>query len=33
MVALPDMTSTAGPYMLVAMAEAMGGSQEDVTPP
>ena len=25
MVALPDMTSTAGPYMLVAMAEAMGG--------
>ena len=27
MVALPDMTSTAGPYMLVAMAEAMGGSQ------
>ena len=32
MVALPDMTSTAGPYMLVAMAEAMGGSQEDVTP-
>lgn len=31
MVALPDMTSTAGPYMLVAMAEAMGGSQEDVT--
>ena len=32
MVALPDMTSTAGPYMLVAMAEALGGSQEDVTP-
>ena len=32
MVALPDMTSTAGPYMLVAMAEAMGGSEEDVTP-
>lgn len=32
MVALPDMTSTAGPYMLVAMAEAMGGSQEDITP-
>lgn len=32
MVALPDMTSTAGPYMLVAMAEAMGGSQEDVSP-
>lgn len=32
MVALPDMTSTAGPYILVAMAEAMGGSQEDVTP-
>ncbi len=31
MVALPDMTSTAGPYMLVAMAEAMGGSQEDVS--
>ncbi|WP_294854874.1 extracellular solute-binding protein [uncultured Oscillibacter sp.] len=32
MVALPDMTSTAGPYMLVAMAEAMGGSHEDVSP-
>ena len=32
MVALPDMATTAGPYMLVAMAEAMGGSQEDVTP-
>lgn len=31
MVILPDMTSTAGPYMLVAMAEAMGGSQEDVS--
>ena len=31
MVALPDMTSTAVPYMLVAMAEAMGGSQEDVS--
>ena len=31
MVALPDMTSTAGPYILVAMAEAMGGSQEDVS--
>lgn len=32
MVALPDMTSTAGPYILVAMAEAMGGSQENVEP-
>ncbi|WP_312280130.1 extracellular solute-binding protein [Oscillibacter sp.] len=32
MVALPDMTSTAGPYILVAMAEAMGGSHEDVSP-
>ena len=31
MVILPDMTSTAGPYMLVAMAEDMGGSQEDVS--
>lgn len=31
MVILPDMTSTAGPYMLVSMAEAMGGSQEDVS--
>ncbi len=31
-VALPDMASTAGPYMLVAMAEAMGGSQEDISP-
>lgn len=31
MVILPDMTSTAGPYMLVAMAEAMGGNQEDVS--
>ena len=29
---LPDITTTAGPYMLVAMAEAMGGSQEDVSP-
>ncbi len=32
MVALPDMTSTAGPYLLVALAEDLGGSQEDVTP-
>lgn len=32
MVILPDMSSTAGPYMLVAMAEAMGGSQENVAP-
>ena len=32
MVTLPDMTSTAGPYLLVAMAEALGGSVEDVTP-
>ncbi len=31
MVALPDMASTAGPYMLVAMEEAMGGTQEDVS--
>lgn len=32
MVALPDMTSTAGPYLLVALAEDLGGSQEDITP-
>ena len=31
MVILPDMTSTAMPYILVAMAEALGGSQEDVS--
>lgn len=27
---LPDMASTAGPYLLVALAEAQGGSQENV---
>lgn len=27
---LPDMTSTAGPYLLVTLAEELGGSQEDV---
>jgi Spermidine/putrescine-binding periplasmic protein len=27
---LPDMATTAGPYLLVALAEAQGGSQEDV---
>lgn len=32
MVALPDMTSTAGPYLLVTLAEELGGSQEDVRP-
>ena len=32
MVTLPDMTATAGPYLLVAMAEALGGSVDDVTP-
>lgn len=30
MVSLPDMTSTAGPYMLVAMAEALGGGDEGI---
>lgn len=30
MVSLPDMTSTAGPYMLVAMAEALGGGEEGI---
>lgn len=29
---LPDMASTAGPYLLVALAEAQGGSQENVDP-
>ena len=32
MVTLPDMTSTAGPYLLVAMAEALGGSADDLIP-
>lgn len=32
LVALPDMTSTAGPYLLVTLAEELGGSQEDVSP-
>lgn len=31
LVALPAMSSTACPYMLVAMEEAMGGTQEDVS--
>ena len=31
LVALPAMASTACPYMLVAMEEAMGGTQEDVS--
>ena len=31
LVALPAMNSTACPYMLVAMEEAMGGTQEDVS--
>lgn len=30
MVSLPDMTSTAGPYMLVAMAESLGGGDEGI---
>ena len=32
LVSIPDMSGTAGPYMLVAMADAMGGSQENVDP-
>ncbi|MDD2406743.1 MAG: ABC transporter substrate-binding protein [Sphaerochaetaceae bacterium] len=32
MLSLPDMTSTAGPYLLVAIAEALGGSAENVDP-
>lgn len=32
MLSLPDMTSTAGPYLLVAMAEALGGSAQNVDP-
>lgn len=30
LLSLPDMASTAGPYLLVTLAEAQGGSQEDV---
>ena len=30
-VALPDMTSTVGPYILISLAEDLGGSQEDVS--
>lgn len=32
LVSIPDMSTTAGPYLLVAMADAMGGSQENVEP-
>jgi putative spermidine/putrescine transport system substrate-binding protein len=32
MLSLPDMTTTAGPYLLVAMAEALGGSASNVNP-
>jgi len=32
MLSLPDMTTTAGPYLLVAMAEALGGSASNVDP-
>lgn len=32
LISLPDMASTAGPCLLVALADAMGGSQEDVEP-
>ena len=32
LISIPDMSSTAGPYLLVALAEALGGSQENVDP-
>ncbi len=32
MLSLPDMTSTAGPYLLIALAEELGGSAENVDP-
>ena len=32
LISLPDMSSTAGPYLLIALAEALGGSQENVDP-
>lgn len=32
LISLPDMASTAGPYLLVSLAEDLGGSQENVTP-
>ncbi|MDR1950349.1 MAG: ABC transporter substrate-binding protein [Spirochaetaceae bacterium] len=30
LISLPDMASTAGPYLLIALAETLGGSQENV---
>jgi putative spermidine/putrescine transport system substrate-binding protein len=30
LISLPDMSSTAGPYLLIALAEALGGSQRNV---
>lgn len=32
LVALPDMATTAGPYLLISLAEELGGSQENVQP-
>ena len=31
-VMMPDMTGTAGPWIAIALAEDLGGSQEDITP-
>ncbi|MDR0623494.1 MAG: ABC transporter substrate-binding protein [Treponema sp.] len=30
LISIPDMSSTAGPYLLIALAEALGGGQNDV---
>lgn len=32
LVSIPDMSGTAGPYLLVALADSLGGSQENVDP-
>jgi len=32
LVALPDATTSAGPYLLISMAEELGGSQENIQP-
>ena len=32
LISLPDMSGTAGPYLLITLAEALGGSQENVDP-
>lgn len=32
LISIPDMSGTAGPYLLIALAEALGGSQDNVDP-